>query len=50
MVALEEMGHLMDNDVLQVLRVFLSEFEVEPDVASLAVAGARRVQKPGRVR
>jgi hypothetical protein len=37
---LAEVGHLLHEDVLQAVRVFCGEFEVERDVVCLAVAGA----------
>ena len=38
MIALKVMGHFMDDDVLQAVWILLGEFDVEPDMASLAVA------------
>src|SRR5690348_6796625 len=34
------MGHLMNDDVFERVRVLLGEFDVEPDVASLPVTGS----------
>ena len=36
----EEVGHLVDGQVLQAVRVLLRQLQVEPDVAGLTVAGA----------
>ena len=37
-VAFQEVGHLMDDDILEAVGVLLGEFEVDPDVAGLSVA------------
>src|ERR1035437_8625521 len=39
-VALKQVGHLMYHNVFKAVGVFFCEFEVEPNVAALAVAGA----------
>jgi hypothetical protein len=38
-VALKQVRHLVDDDVLHAVGVFLGEFNVEPDVPGFAVAG-----------
>lgn len=38
-VALEVVRHLVDDDVLKAIRVALGEFDVEPKMVGLAVAG-----------
>ena len=38
--AFQQVGHLVDDDVLKAGGVFLGQFEVEPDAGRLAVAGA----------
>jgi len=40
MVAFEEVGHFVDDDVLQALGRFFSQFQVEPDAPGRDVAGA----------
>lgn len=37
-VAFQKMSHLVNDDVLQAMRVFLGELDVEPNMAGLAVA------------
>src|SRR5271165_2736841 len=38
-VTFEIVGHLMDKDVLQAIRVFLGELGVEPNMPRLAITG-----------
>src|SRR6266851_3756824 len=39
MMALEQVNHFMDNDVLQAMHGFLDEFEIQPDATCLNIAG-----------
>ena len=39
-MALEQMNHFMDNDVLQTIDRFLDQLEIQPDSLSLDIASA----------